>query len=88
MKKTKKRKAGKRKARQPKRKAKRATKKAPKPQENKIDLSTLKFCPECASSNVFYSKMRDELVCRGCGGIFSRLTPDQMKKFREVSGVI
>jgi len=58
------------------------TAKTPKVKEAKIDLSTLKFCPECASNNIFYSKMRDELVCRDCGGIFSKLTPEQMQKFK------
>ena len=50
--------------------------------ETKIDLSTIKLCPECASSNMFYSKMRDEIICRDCGGIFSKLTPEQMKKYK------
>ena len=50
--------------------------------EVKIDLSKLKFCPECGSDNVFYSQTRDELVCRDCGEIFSKLTPEQMKKFK------
>jgi len=50
--------------------------------EIKIDLSTLKFCPDCASNNIFYSKTRDEIVCRDCGGIFSKLTPEQMAKYK------
>ncbi len=61
---------------------KKTVKKTPKLKEVKIDLSTLKFCPECASSNFFYSKMRDELICRDCGGIFSKLTPEQMEKYK------
>lgn len=58
------------------------TTKKPKLKGIKIDLSTLKSCPECASNNIFYSKMRDELVCRDCGGIFSKLTPEQMAKYK------
>ena len=61
----------------------REKKKAVKQKEFKIDLSTLKFCLECASNNVFYSKMRDELICRDCGGIFSKLTPEQMAKYKD-----
>ena len=61
---------------------KKKTAKAPKPKEIKIDLSTLKFCPECASNNIFYSNSRDEIVCRDCGGIFSKLTPEQMAKYK------
>lgn len=51
--------------------------------EVKVDLSKLKSCPECASDNIFYSKIRDELICRDCGGIFSKLTPEQMEKYRD-----
>ncbi|MBW2989677.1 hypothetical protein KY358_05175 [Candidatus Woesearchaeota archaeon] len=50
--------------------------------EMKIDLSALKFCPECASTNIFYSKTRDELICRDCAAIFSKLSPDQMRKYK------
>jgi len=65
-----------------KRVVKKKIKKAPKLKEFKIDLSQLSSCPECASNNVFYSNSRDELVCRECGGIFSKLTPEQMKKYK------
>ena len=58
------------------------TAKTPKVKEIKIDLSTLKSCPECASNNIFYSNSRDEIVCRDCGGIFSKLTPEQMEKYK------
>jgi len=54
----------------------------PKIKDFKVDLSALKFCPECASNNIFYSNSRDELVCRDCGGIFSKLTPEQMAKYK------
>ena len=61
---------------------------AKKQKEPKIDLSQVHQCPECSSSNVFYSQTRDELICRDCGGIFSKLTPDQMKKIQAVSNII
>jgi len=54
-----------------------------KTNELKIDLSKVGFCLECASNNVFYSKVRDELICRDCGGIFSKLTPEQMVKYKD-----
>lgn len=63
-------------------------KKAENVPEIKIDLSTLNQCPQCGSDNIFYSRMRDELVCRDCGGITSKLTPEQMKKFRAASKLI
>jgi ribosomal protein S27E len=50
---------------------------------NKIELSQVKLCPECGSDNVYYSEMRDELICRDCGGIFSKLTPEQMEKYKD-----
>ena len=50
-----------------------------------IDLSSLKFCPECGSEQVYFSKLQREVICRACGGIFSELTPEQMKKFHKVS---
>ncbi len=59
------------------------TTKSQKIKEVKIDLSQLKSCPECASDNVFYSNSRDELVCRDCGGIFSKLTPEQIQKYKD-----
>ncbi|MBW2974242.1 hypothetical protein KY366_00860 [Candidatus Woesearchaeota archaeon] len=57
-------------------------KKSEKQKDIKIDLSGLKSCPECASDNVFYSSTRDELICRDCGGIFSKLTPEQMERYK------
>ena len=54
----------------------------------KIDLSALNQCPQCGSGNIFYSRMRDEIVCRDCGGIFSKLTPDQMKRFKTASKLL
>ncbi len=41
--------------------------------EIKENLSKLSFCPACASDNVFYSEIRDELICRDCGEIFSKV---------------
>jgi len=54
-----------------------------KTKEIKVDLSQLKSCPECSSDNVFYSNSRDELVCRDCGAITSKLTPEQMERYKD-----
>ncbi len=54
----------------------------------KKQLKDLKQCPECGSSNILYSKQRDEIVCKECGLIFSELTPEQEKKFEKASDVI
>ncbi|MBI2138481.1 hypothetical protein HYU13_02750 [Candidatus Woesearchaeota archaeon] len=70
----------------PKRKVRR--KKQPVSKVPKIKLSLISNCPECGADNIFYSQIRDEIICRDCGGIFSELTPEQMKKFSIVSDVI
>ncbi|MBI2140472.1 hypothetical protein HYU14_06100 [Candidatus Woesearchaeota archaeon] len=83
--------AGKKKARKAPRKTPRKAKRGKKEKRiiaPKIDLSKLTRCPECGSDNIYYSQIRDEIICRDCGGIFSELTPEQMKKFSEVSKVI
>ena len=40
-------------------------------------------CPECGSSNVYYSSKSDEIICRDCGAIFAELTPKEEKKFEK-----
>ncbi len=52
---------------------KKISKPKPKLKETKKDLSQLNFCPACASNNLFYNKIRDELSCRDCGEIFSEV---------------
>ena len=54
----------------------------------KIDLSRVKECPECASSNIIYNERKDEIICQDCGAIFSELPPDLEKRFEKVSDVI
>ena len=53
-----------------------------------VDLSKIKQCPECGSSNVSYKEKEDKLYCNDCGEIFAELTPEQEKKFEKVSDVI
>ena len=53
-----------------------------------VDLSKIKQCPECGSSNVKYKEEEDKLYCNDCGEIFAELTPEQEKKFEIVSDVI
>lgn len=53
-----------------------------------INLSTVKECPACGSSNIIYNKEKDEIICKECGEIFSELTPEQEKKFEKASDII
>ena len=53
-----------------------------------MDLSKVKQCPECGSSNIIFKQDKDQIVCKDCGGIFSELTPEQQKKFEKASDVI
>lgn len=53
-----------------------------------VDIKKLKQCPECGSSNVKYSKAEEALLCKECGDMFHELTPEQEKKFEDVSDII
>ncbi len=33
------------------------------------------LCPDCASTNIVRSQMRDQIICRECGLIFEPLAP-------------
>lgn len=35
-------------------------------------------CPDCASTNVVYSEVRDQLICHDCGLIFEEFEPIRM----------
>ena len=72
----------KKKAKAPAKKKKAASKKrVPK---IKVDLAKVPYCPDCGADNIFYSEMRDEIICRACGGIFSHLTDEQMEKYGNI----
>ncbi|MBI4918433.1 hypothetical protein HY837_00760 [archaeon] len=40
------------------------------------ELKKIKECPDCASMNILYSQMRDQVICRDCGLIFEPLVPE------------
>lgn len=47
----------------------------------------MRECPDCASMNVFYSELRDQIICRDCGVIFEPLAPELEKKFERTHGL-
>lgn len=53
-----------------------------------INLKKVRACPECGSDDIAYNDKRKEILCKSCGLIFTELTPEQEKKYREVSDVI
>jgi len=52
-------------------------------EEKPLDLTKIKQCPECGSSNVHLSEIRKEIICK-----FSRLSPGREKRFRRASSII
>ena len=53
-----------------------------------MELKDIKQCPECGSSNIIYSEKKDEIICRDCGAITSKLTPKMQKKLEKASEVL
>lgn len=33
-------------------------------------MAELEECPDCASTNIIYSKVEKGIICRDCGGVF------------------
>ncbi|RMF54391.1 hypothetical protein D6745_05375 [Candidatus Woesearchaeota archaeon] len=44
------------------------------------DLSNVKMCPQCGSSNTLYNDKNNELICHDCRNIFSELPDDNKNK--------
>jgi len=53
-----------------------------------VEIKKIKVCPECGSSNISKSRVKDQVICRDCGLIFEPLPPKLEKKFEKVSGSI
>lgn len=47
--------------------------------------SMTRECPECGSTNVIYSKTKDQLSCQDCGVIFEELSPKEEEAEEEIS---
>ncbi len=53
------------------------------------DLQKIKECPDCASTNILHSQIRDQVICRDCGLIFEPLVLDvesKLEKNRRLKG--
>ncbi|MFH0978514.1 MAG: hypothetical protein V1837_04395 [Candidatus Woesearchaeota archaeon] len=53
-----------------------------------VETKKLKNCPECGSSNIQKSKLKEQIICLDCGVIFEALAPKSEKKYEKVSDVI
>ena len=51
------------------------------------DLKNIKECPDCASMNVLYSQIRDQIICRDCGLIFEPLVPELESRLERTHGL-
>lgn len=40
-----------------------------------MDIAKITACPDCASTNIVHSQMRDQVICKDCGLIFEQFTP-------------
>jgi len=39
------------------------------------DINDIKECPDCASTNLVYSQMREQVICRECGLVYEPMIP-------------
>lgn len=51
------------------------------------DVKELRACPDCASGNVAYSDVREQIICRDCGLIFEPLIPQEEQRFEKTHGL-
>lgn len=51
------------------------------------DVKDLRACPDCASGNVSYSDLREQIICRDCGLIFEPLIPSEEQRFEKTHGM-
>ena len=51
---------------------------------NPLDL---KECPDCASTNIGKSEIRDQVICRECGLIFEPLDPETEETYEKTHDI-
>ena len=51
---------------------------------NPLDL---KECPDCASTNIGKSEIRDQVICRDCGLIFEPLDPETEEAYEKTHDI-
>jgi transcription initiation factor TFIIIB Brf1 subunit/transcription initiation factor TFIIB len=43
------------------------------------DITDIKECPECASSNIIYNEEKQQVICKACGLIYEPLAVKESK---------
>jgi transcription initiation factor TFIIIB Brf1 subunit/transcription initiation factor TFIIB len=51
------------------------------------EIAKMQECPDCASPNVVFSEVREQLICRDCGLIFEPLVTELEAKFERTHGL-
>lgn len=51
---------------------------------NPLDI---KECPDCASTNIGKSEIRDQVICRECGLIFEPLDPETEETYEKTHDI-
>ena len=46
-------------------------------------VSEVTECPDCASTNIRKSQIREQVICKECGLIFEPLAPEMEEKFEK-----
>lgn len=45
-----------------------------------MDVKEIRDCPDCGSTNIIQSTVRDQVICRECGLIFEPHVPLELEK--------
>ncbi len=51
------------------------------------DIKEVTQCPDCGSSNIVYSELRTQVICRDCGLVYEPLSPAEEAKFEKIQGM-
>ncbi|HLC84790.1 MAG TPA: TFIIB-type zinc ribbon-containing protein [Candidatus Nanoarchaeia archaeon] len=51
------------------------------------DIKEVIQCPDCGSSNIVYSELRTQVICRDCGLVYEPLSPAEEAKFEKIQGM-
>ena len=51
------------------------------------DIKEITQCPDCGSSNIVYSELRTQVICRDCGLVYEPLSPAEEEKFEKTHGM-
>lgn len=44
-----------------------------------VDVTDIRECPDCGSTNIIHGTIREQVICRDCGLIFEPAMPIEIK---------